>query len=92
MLFNEFEKLVNYAVGGSMVDAEVTDVVKQLKNEKTNIMRNIALLPAGEERRTSFKRLHDLMYQLYDAKIYIANDTYKKRDVIANMILCYDCK
>ena len=32
------------------------------------------------------------MYQLYDAKIYIANDTYKKRDVIANMILCYDCK
>ena len=38
MLFNEFERLVNYAVGGSMVDAEVTDVVKQLKNEKTNII------------------------------------------------------
>ena len=92
MLFNEFERLVNYAVGGSMVDAEVTDVVKQLKNEKTNIMRNIALLPAGEERRTSFKRLHDLMYQLYDAKVYVGEDAYKKRDAIANMVLCYDCK
>ncbi len=92
MLFNEFEKLVNYAVGGSMVDAEVTDVAKQLKNEKAKIMRVISKMPAGDERRTAFMELHTLMYKLYDAKVDAGEDTYKKRDTIANMVLCYDCR
>ena len=92
MLFNEFEKLVNYAVGGSMVDAEVSDVVRQLKDEKAKIMRVISKMPAGDERRTAFMELHTLMYKLYDAKVDAGEDTYKKRDTIANMVLCYDCK
>ena len=92
MLFIEFEKLVNYAVGGSMVDAEVTDVVKQLKNEKAKIMRVISKLPAGAERRTAFGKLHTLMYKLYDAKVDAGEDIHKKRDTIANMVLCYDCR
>lgn len=92
MLFNEFEKLVNYAVGGSMVDAEVSDVVRQLKDEKAKIMRVISKLPAGAERRTAFGKLHTLMYKLYDAKVDAGEDTYKKRDTIANMVLCYDCR
>lgn len=92
MLFNEFEKLVNYAVGGSMIDTEVTDVVEQLKNEKAKIMRVISKMPAGDERRTAFMELHTLMYKLYDAKVDAGEDTYKKRDTIANMVLCYDCK
>lgn len=92
MLLIEFEKLVNYAVGGSMVDAEVTDVVKQLKNEKAKIMRVISKMPAGDERRTAFMELHTLMYKLYDAKVDAGEDIYKKRDAIANMVLCYDCR
>ena len=92
MLFNEFEKLVNYAVGGSMIDTEVTDVVEQLKNEKAKIMRVISKMPVGDERRTAFMELHTLMYKLYDAKVKAGEDTYKKRDTIANMVLCYDCK
>lgn len=92
MLFNEFEKLVNYAVGGSMVDAEVTDVAKQLKNEKAKIMRVISKMPAGDERREAFAKLHTLMYKLYDAKVYVNENTNKKRDTIANMVLCYDCR
>lgn len=92
MLFNEFEKLVNYAVGGSMIDTEVTDVVEQLKNEKAKIMRVISKMPVGDERRTAFMELHTLMYKLYDAKVDAGEDTYKKRDTIANMVLCYDCK
>ena len=92
MLFNDFEKLVNYAVGGSMIDTEVTDVVEQLKNEKAKIMRVISKMPVGDERRTAFMELHTLMYKLYDAKVDAGEDTYKKRDTIANMVLCYDCK
>lgn len=92
MLFNEFEKLVNYAVGGSMIDTEVTDVVEQLKNEKAKIMRVISKMPVGDERRTAFMELHTLMYKLYDAKVDAGEDTYKKRDTIANMVLRYDCK
>ena len=92
MLFNEFEKLVNYAVGGSMVDSEVTDVVKQLKDEKSKIMRVISKMPAGDERRTAFMELHTLMYKLYDAKVDAGEDIHKKRDTIANMVLCYDCR
>ena len=92
MLFNEFEKLVNYAVGGSMIDTEVTDVVEQLKNEKAKIMRVISKMPVGDERRTAFMELHTLMYKLYDAKVDAGEDTYKKRDTIANMVLCYDCR
>lgn len=92
MLFNEFEKLVNYAVGGSMIDTEVTDVVEQLKNEKAKIMIVISKMPVGDERRTAFMELHTLMYKLYDAKVDAGEDTYKKRDTIANMVLCYDCK
>lgn len=92
MLFNEFEKLVNYAVGGSMVDAEVSDVVRQLKDEKAKIMRVISKMPAGDERRTAFMELHTLIYKLYDAKVDAGEDTYKKRDTIANMVLCYDCR
>lgn len=92
MLFNEFEKLVNYAVGGSMIDTEVTDVVEQLKNEKAKIMRVISKMPVGDERRTAFMELHTLMYKLYDAKVDAGEDTYKKRDTIANMVLCYDCE
>ena len=92
MLFNEFEKLVNYAVGGSMIDTEVTDVVEQLKNEKAKIMRVISKMSAGDERREAFAKLHTLMYKLYDAKVDAGEDTYKKRDTIANMVLCYDCK
>ena len=92
MLFNEFEKLVNYAVGGSMIDTEVTDVVEQLKNEKAKIMRVISKMPVGDERRTAVMELHTLMDKLYDAKVDAGEDTYKKRDTIANMVLCYDCK
>ena len=92
MLFNEFEKLVNYAVGGSMVDAEVSDVVRQLKDEKAKIMRVISKMPAGDERRASYAKLHSFMYKLYDAKVDAGEDTYKKRDTIANMVLCYDCR
>lgn len=92
MLFNEFEALVNYAVGGSMVDSEVCDITSQLKYEKTKIMRVISKLPAGAERRTAFGKLHTLMYKLYDAKVDTGEDTYKKRDTIANMVLCYDCR
>lgn len=92
MLFNEFEKLVNYAVGGSMVDAEVSNVVRQLKDEKAKIMRVISKMPAGDERRTAFMELHTLIYKLYDAKVDAGEDTYKKRDTIANMVLCYDCR
>lgn len=92
MLFNEFEKLVNYAVGASMIDTEVTDVVEQLKNEKAKIMRVISKMPVGDERRTAFMELHTLMYKLYDAKVDAGGDTYKKRDTIANMVLCYDSK
>ena len=92
MLFNEFEKLVNYAVGGSMVDAEVSDVVRQLKDEKAKIMRVISKMPAGDERRGAFAELHTLMYKLYDAKVDAGEDIHKKRDTIANMVLCYDCR
>ena len=92
MLFIEFEKLVNYAVGGSMVDAEVSDVVRQLKDEKAKIMRVISKMPAGDERRTAFMELHTLMYKLYDAKVDAGEDIHKKRDTIANMVLCYDCR
>ena len=92
MLFNEFEKLVNYAVGGSMIDTEVTDVVEQLKNEKAKIMRVISKMPVGDERRTAFMELHTLMYKLYDAKVDAGEDTYNTRDTMANMGLCYDCK
>ena len=55
-------------------------------------MRVISKLPAGAERRTAFGKLHTLMYKLYDAKVDAGEDTYKKRDTIANMVLCYDCR
>lgn len=92
MLFNEFEALVNYAVGGKMVDSEVCDITSQLKEEKDKIVRAISKLPDGAERRTAFAKLHTLMYKLYDAKVDAGNDTYKERGIIANMVLCYDCK
>ena len=92
MLFNEFEALVNYAVGGSMVDSEVCDITSQLKYEKTKIMRVISKMSAGDERRGAFAELHTLMYKLYDAKVYVNENTNKKRDAIANMVLCYDCR
>ena len=92
MLFNEFERLVNRATGGFMLESEVSDVVRQLKGEKAKIMRVISKLPDGAERRTAFGKLHTLMYKLYDAKVDAGEDTYKKRDTIANMVLCYDCR
>ena len=92
MLFNEFERLVNRATGGFMLESEVSDVVRQLKDEKAKIMRVISKMSAGDERREAFAKLHTLMYKLYDAKVDAGEDTYKKRDTIANMVLCYDCK
>lgn len=92
MLFKEFERLVNKAVGGEMTDSEVCDVTSQLKSEKAKIVRVISQLPAGAERREAFGKLHTLMYKLYDAKVDAGNDTYKERGVIANMVLCFDCK
>lgn len=92
MMFNEFERLVNYAVGGSMPASEVCGITSQLKNEKAKIMRVISELPDGAERRTAFGKLHTLMYKLYDAKVYVNENTNKKRDAIANMVLCYDCR
>ena len=91
-MFDEFERLVNYAVGGSMLDSEVCGITSQLKNEKAKIMRAISKLPAGDERRASYAKLHSFMYKLYDSKVDAGNDTYKERSVIANMVLCYDCK
>ena len=41
-MFDEFERLVNYAVGGSMLDSEVCGITSQLKNEKAKIMRAIS--------------------------------------------------
>ena len=75
-----------------MLESEVSDVVRQLKGEKAKIMRVISKIPAGDERRTAFMELHTLMYKLYDAKVDAGEDTYKKRDTIANMVLCYDCR
>ena len=92
MLFNEFERLVNRATGGCMLESEVSGGVRQLKGEKAKIMRVISKIPAGDERRTAFMELHTLMYKLYDAKVDAGEDTYKKRDTIANMVLCYDCR
>ena len=92
MLFNEFERLVNRATGGFMLESEVSDVVRPLKGEKAKIMRVISKMSAGDERRGAFAKLHALMYKLYDAKVYVGEDAYKKRDAIANMVLCYDCK
>ena len=92
MLFNEFERLVNRATGGFMLESEVSDVVRQLKDEKAKIMRVISKMSAGDERRGAFAKLHALMYKLYDAKVDAGEDTYKKRDTIANMVLCYDCR
>ena len=92
MLFNEFERLVNRATGGFMLESEVSDVVRQLKGEKAKIMRVISKMPVGDERRTAFMELHTLMYKLYDAKVYVNENTNKKRDAIANMVLCYDCR
>lgn len=92
MVCNEFERLVNCATGGDMLESEVSDVVKQLKGEKAKIMRVISKMPAGDGRRATFAKLHTLMYELYDAKVYVDKDTNKKRDAIANMVLCYDCK
>ena len=92
MLFNEFERLVNRATGGFMLESEVSDVVRQLKGEKAKIMRVISKMSAGDERRGAFAKLHTLMYKLYDAKVYVNENTNKKRDAIANMVLCYDCK
>ena len=91
-MFNEFERLVNYAVGGSMPASEVCGITSQLKNEKAKIMRVISKMSAGDERRGAFAKLHALMYKLYDAKVYVGEDAYKKRDAIANMVLCYDCR
>lgn len=92
MLFNEFELLVNYAVGGIMLNSEVNDVTSQLKCEKAKIVRAISKLPASDERRAAFAKLHTLMYKLYDARVDAGKDTYKKRDIIANMVICFDCK
>ena len=92
MLFNEFERLVNRATGGFMLESEVSDVVRQLKGEKAKIMRVISKMSAGDERRASYAKLHSFMYKLYDSKVDAGNDTYKERSVIANMVLCYDCK
>lgn len=107
MKFNEFEGLVGYAVNGTMRLGEVSIVVKKLKSCKAEIMKEISALPQGKERREAFKKLHDLTYRLYQAKILISKpksdekekkntETTKKpkyisADAIANMILCYDC-
>ena len=72
MLFNEFERLVNRATGGFMLESEVSDVVRQLKGEKAKIMRVISKMSAGDERRGAFAKLHALMYKLYDARFMLA--------------------
>ena len=71
MLFNEFERLVNRATGGFMLESEVSDVVRQLKDEKAKIMRVISKMPAGDERRTAFMELHTLMYKLIRSSLVI---------------------
>lgn len=107
MRLKEFENLVNYAVSGEMILGEVSSVVKKLKCCKAEIMKEISALPQGKERREAFKKLHDLTYRLYHAKILISKPksdekekkntgttkkpTYISADAIANMIFCYDC-
>lgn len=98
MVMKKYKELVDYAVSGKMPRGAVSTTVKELKAEKSRILKGISKLSDGVERRRAFKELHDLTYRLYDAKVCIEGE--KKADdeeqfvsmsAIANMLLCYDC-
>lgn len=91
-MFTKMEKLVSYAVGGEMERKEVSSVVSQLKAEKAEIFKSLLKMPEGKERKAAFKRLNDLTYRLYDAVVCVGKDEYVSMSVMANMILCYDCR
>lgn len=98
MNFGNFENLVNYAVGGEMRREEVTSIVSSLKAEKAHIMKSLLAMPEGAERRKAFKKLHDLMYALYESRVWVGKvkqgsqevDMFASASIIANMVLTYD--
>ena len=100
MNFGNFENLVNYAVGGEMHREEVTSIVSSLKAEKAHIMKSLLAMQEGAERRKAFKKLHDLEYELYEARVWAGKekqgavevDLFRPANEIAIMVLTYDCR
>lgn len=96
MRFEEFELLVNEACSGALTPSNVGEHVDKLKSAKAAAVRAINALPDGAERKAAFKRLHSLQYRLYKAIVCInlnsSERQYRDFGVIANMVICYDCK
>ena len=96
-----FEALVDEAIYGDVMLSDISSLVKKLKKEKADIINAISALEDVSERRTAYKKLNRLMYQLYDARCCVKPETkddqgkvvpavYISASSMANMILCYN--
>ena len=94
MNIKKFEKLVEFACGGTMSRDDVSSITRQLKLAKSAVVHEALALPVGAERKALFKQLNTLQYRLYNAIVCISPDESYEREFggIADMIIYYDCK
>lgn len=95
-----FEALVDKAVYGDVMLSDISSLVKKLKKEKANIIKEISALENVSERKAAYKKLNTLMYQLYDARCCVKLEekddkgkvipaVYISASSMANMVICY---